>query len=105
MLSPLELIEKLAALVPPPRLNLIRYQGVLAPNATDRHHIVPHAPLPDVPTIQPAAVDTPQAYPHLLSWAALLARVFDIDISVCSACGGRLRIIATLTEAAPIRRC
>ena len=28
--SPQELIEKLAALVPPPRLNLVRYHGVLA---------------------------------------------------------------------------
>ena len=28
--EPLELIEKLAALVPPPRLNLVRYHGVLA---------------------------------------------------------------------------
>ena len=53
---------------------------------------------------KPAAVDTPQARPHRLSWAALLARVFDIDISVCTACGGRMRIIATLTEAAAIRR-
>ncbi len=30
VLSPTELIEKLAALVPPPRLNLVRYHGVLA---------------------------------------------------------------------------
>ena len=40
MLSPLELIEKLAALVPPPRLNLVRYQGVLSPNASERNQIV-----------------------------------------------------------------
>ncbi|HIL08114.1 MAG TPA: hypothetical protein EYG11_05385 [Candidatus Latescibacteria bacterium] len=33
LLSPLELIEKLAALIPPPRLNLLRYHGILAPNA------------------------------------------------------------------------
>ena len=33
VLSPQELIEKLAALVPPPRLNLVRYHGVLAPHA------------------------------------------------------------------------
>ena len=32
---------KLAALVPPPRLNLVRYHGVLAPNAGDRDRIVP----------------------------------------------------------------
>jgi hypothetical protein len=32
VLSPQELLEKLAALVPPPRLNLVRYHGVLAPS-------------------------------------------------------------------------
>ena len=36
LLSPEELIEKVAALVPPPRLNLVGYHGVLAPNAADR---------------------------------------------------------------------
>ena len=35
-LSPQELIEKLAALVPPRRLNLVRYHGLLAPNAAAR---------------------------------------------------------------------
>jgi hypothetical protein len=49
-------------------------------------------------------LSTPQARPHRFSWAARLARVFDIDISVCTACGGRMRIIAALTEAASIRR-
>ncbi|HJP31087.1 MAG TPA: transposase [Candidatus Latescibacteria bacterium] len=44
LLSPQELLEKLAALVPPPRLNLVRYHGVLAPNATDRAQIVPGPP-------------------------------------------------------------
>ena len=29
--------------VPPPRLNLVRYHGVLAPNAGDRDRIVPGA--------------------------------------------------------------
>ena len=36
LLSPMELLEKLAALVPPPRLHLLRYHGVLAPRARDR---------------------------------------------------------------------
>jgi hypothetical protein len=31
--EPLELLEKLAALVPPPRFHLVRYHGVLAPSA------------------------------------------------------------------------
>ena len=49
LLSPLELIEKLAALVPPPRLNLIRYHGVLAPNASARWRVyleAHHSPSP-----------------------------------------------------------
>jgi hypothetical protein len=41
VLTPEELLEKLAALVPPPRLNLVRYHGVLAPNAAARAQIVP----------------------------------------------------------------
>jgi len=37
----LELIEKLAALVPPPRANTVRYHGVLAPAARRRSAVVP----------------------------------------------------------------
>ena len=32
-MSPLEFMQRLAGLVPRPRLHLIRYDGVLAPNA------------------------------------------------------------------------
>ena len=32
-LSPLELTERLAAIVPPPRMNQVRYHGVLAAHA------------------------------------------------------------------------
>ena len=39
LLSPLELIEKLAALIPPPRLNRVRYHGILAPNARHRSQV------------------------------------------------------------------
>jgi hypothetical protein len=34
MLTPLELIDRLAALIPPPPTHRHRYHGVLAPNAT-----------------------------------------------------------------------
>jgi hypothetical protein len=39
--TPQELVEKLAALVPPPRLHLVRYHGVLGPCASERDRIVP----------------------------------------------------------------
>ena len=51
--EPLEFMQRLAALVPRPRLHLIRFHGVLAPNAKLRPAIVPsastdaNAPAPD----------------------------------------------------------
>jgi hypothetical protein len=38
-MSPLEFMQRLAALVPRPRLHLIRYHGVLAPNAKLRARV------------------------------------------------------------------
>ena len=101
LLSPLELIEKLAALIPPPRLHLVRYHGILAPHARDRHWIVPgpsvlrEAPGPGAASRSPSR--------HRLSWAALLARVFALDVTVCPACGGRLQWVAALTDPDSIR--
>jgi hypothetical protein len=41
LLDPLELLERLAALVPPPRRPLVAYHGLLAPRARWRSAIVP----------------------------------------------------------------
>ena len=41
VMTPLEFLQRLAALIPRPRLHLIRFHGVLAPNATLRSQIVP----------------------------------------------------------------
>src|SRR5262245_3621970 len=41
VMEPLEFMERLAALVPRPRLHRIRFHGVLAPNAKLRSKIVP----------------------------------------------------------------
>src|SRR2546428_4466131 len=40
-LSPLELLEKLAALVPLPRVHLVRYGGCLAPHTSLRSALTP----------------------------------------------------------------
>ncbi len=50
-MSPLEFMQRLAALVPRPRLHLIRFHGVLAPNAKLRAMVVPlvrYVPVPIV---------------------------------------------------------
>ncbi len=41
VMTPLEFMQNLAALIPRPRLNLTRYYGVLAPNAKLRSQIIP----------------------------------------------------------------
>jgi len=56
MLTPLELIERLAALIPPPRRYRHRYYGVLAPNAPLRAQVTALAGVPDS-TPRAAATD------------------------------------------------
>jgi hypothetical protein len=47
LLDPLELLERLAALVPPPGRPLLAYHGVLAPRARWRAGIVPELATPE----------------------------------------------------------
>ena len=103
VMSPMEFMQRLAALVPRPRLHLIRFHGVLAPNAKLRSAVVP-AP---VQSTTVGEGDCTHAHAHSaplrMSWARLLKRVFDIDIERC-VCGGKLKIIAVIEEPAVIER-
>jgi hypothetical protein len=55
VMSPLEFMRRLAALVPRPRLHLIRFHGVLAPNAKLRALVVPKESAETEPTTEPTA--------------------------------------------------
>lgn len=48
VLTPLELLARIAALIPPPRYPLVRYHGVLAPRSSWRKSVVPRPPERDV---------------------------------------------------------
>src|SRR6266545_4906423 len=98
-LSPLELLEKLAALVPLPRVHLVRYGGCLAPHSHLRGAIIP--------TPRQQGIDEPAARTGSprWSWARLLQRVFDLDMATCPVCRrGSLRIIAAITQESVITR-
>jgi hypothetical protein len=99
-LSPLELLEKLAALVPLPRMHLVRYGGCLAPHSHLRGAIIP---TPRQQGIEDeAATDT--GAPRW-RWARLLKRVFALDMARCPFCQqGSLRIIAAITHGEVIRK-
>lgn len=99
-LNPLEFMQRLAALVPRPRLHLIRFHGVLAPNAKLRAQVVPQEPEAPAQEAKPAECEASCAHhrPVRLSWAKLLKRVFEIDMEHCPNCGGELKIIAAILE-------
>ena len=53
ILTPLEFIAKIAALVPPPRTRQHRYFGVLPPNSPSRAAVTAMAPMPVMPPVAP----------------------------------------------------
>ena len=91
--EPLTFLEKLAALVPPPRAHQVTYHGVLAPAAAWRSAIVP-GPSTSRRRRGATCSGTPRRYP----WADLLRRVFAVDVLRCGLCGGRRRLIAQITQ-------
>jgi len=100
VMSPLEFMQRLAALVPRPRLHLIRFHGVLAPNAKLRALVVPQESEPPAQAALPAECEATCVHhrPVRLSWAKLLKRVLEIDLERCPNCGGALKIIAAILE-------
>jgi hypothetical protein len=98
-LSPLELLEKLAALVPLPRLHLVRYGGCLAPHSKLRAAIIP------TPRQQGLEEPKDRSTSPNWTWARLLKRVFAIDRERCPVCQqGRLQIIAVIMEASVVNK-
>ena len=101
VLEPLDLMARLAALVPPPRMHLTRFHGVFAPHSKWRAAVTPAhrgmgAATPSTDSAAPGQPATPR---HVaMSWARRLKRVFGIQIERCSGCGGALKIIASIEE-------
>jgi putative transposase len=91
LFEPIEFLEKLAALIPRPAVNLLLYHGVLAARARWRSQVVSYGrPEPDLKADEadtsPRRVRSPRAW----TWAALMRRVFALDVLACPRCGGRL---------------
>ena len=87
-----------------PRVNLTRHHGVFAPNSAHRAQVT-KARRGKGATEQAAAQTDPSSPAErraAMRWAQRLKRVFGIDIQTCPACGGAMRIIACIEDAAVI---
>jgi hypothetical protein len=115
LLSPLELLDRLARLIPPPRIHRHRYHGLLAPHARLRSAVVAigregertqttpegvsgQGRRAQLPAPSPAADRDLAPRSVRIAWALLLARIYEVLPLLCPACGGEMRILAFLTD-------
>ena len=111
LLTPSEFLEKLAAIVPPPRAHLVKWGGVFAPNSPLRRKVIlkpgvkkaaRHKQCAEIKAgkagkDEKAAGDKKGSTLRGSSWARLLSRVFKVDVGRCQ-CGGELRVIAAICK-------
>jgi hypothetical protein len=104
--EPLDFVAKLAAMVPRPRVNLTRFHGVLAPNSKHRINVTPAKRGKD-PAKKSSRNNSQKSLAESrksLTWAERLKRVFKIDVSVCSRCGGEVKIVACIEDSDVINK-
>ena len=119
-LTPLELLDRLSALVTPPRVHKHRYCGVLAPNARLRQAVTATAG-PAAATLQllseaqqemglgeatpdPTSAANPLRRAAARCWALLLARIYECLPLRCPRCSQPMRLIAFIIEPPVIER-
>ena len=98
--TPHELLEKLTALIPPPKSHLTRWSGAFAPASPLRNRIILK------PEVKKAFQfsDDPINNRGSASWAKLLERVFKIDVTSCSKCKGKLHPVCAVQDPDQIQR-
>ncbi len=113
VLKPVELIEKLAALVAPPRSHLVRYHGVLAARSRVRREIAPRRGEESLRDRARCGQEEPTSGRRRdgsggrrrsrTDWATLMRRSFGMDVLACPKCGARMRVIACVTKRSAVR--
>jgi hypothetical protein len=92
-----EFIEKLIAIIPPPRSHLARWIGCFAPNSPIRNKIVLNPEEAKGFDFQSGIKG------RNYSWSELLARVFKVDVLKCK-CGGTMKPMGQIKDPNSIRR-
>ena len=110
VLDPLSLLCRLAAAVPAPGFNTVRYAGVLAPAAAWRPLVIPPLRRDSTNTELPTDHDRrvhqtndPTRRSRWPPWIELLKRSFDIDL-LCPRCNCPLKLKAFLLPGEGLQR-
>jgi len=117
VLDPIALLRRLAALIPAPYTNLVRYHGLFANRSRFRDKLPPPPTAEDkeAPLLEGKAESSentpgndsgaPPAKRHRrLAWAHLMRRVLDIDVLTCPKCAASMVIIAFLRDPSVLTR-
>lgn len=120
-LQPVALLRRLAALLPRPFTQLVRYHGVFANRSRFRPLLPPPPASPQQdgaslledpppaavqPPVEPDSSTAPAQRParRRLPWAELLLRVLDVDALKCPKCSTSMIVLAFLTDPKIVRR-
>ena len=103
ILDGVELLGRLASLVPPPRAHLTRYYGVFAPRTKLRREVVPKHPDDVERDDCKHASESERKRQRRFTWSQLLARVFAIDVLECPRCHARMQQVEWATRPERIR--
>jgi hypothetical protein len=111
-MDPLSLLCRLAATVPPPRFHTVRYAGVLSSASKWRPLIVPKpasVAASDARESRPSADEAADREQNTASsryrpWAELLRRTLGLELELCPSCGGRMRLLALVTDPKSVAR-
>ena len=116
MLDPRAFLRRMAALIPAPYANLVRYHGIFA-NRSRFRKLLPappeseadlengesHDSNAELAKLDPSDCPESPIRPRHLSWAKLLRRVLDIDALTCPRCSTSMVVIAFLTNPPVLR--
>jgi len=127
ILSAMDLMKRLAELIPPPWINMVRYYGALAPNAKIREQVVMlsgpsealrqrlqqsaeemgldhHEDTLDSKTGSAKEKKDEARKRASKTWAVLMARIFEFLPLICPRCGHEMKMVGFIVESENVRK-
>ena len=107
VMTPVQLLKRLCAVMVKPRIHLTRFFGVFAAASSARAQVVPARVTEPPAEVTPPQLELEAPPPSArspgpppaprLDWAGLLRRTWGFDVFACP-CGGRRRVLALITS-------